>query len=125
MYWELCTITIAIMVLDFVSGYLNANIQKTVQSTKLREGLYHKGGYVCVIVLAQLLELAMRYADLSQIGIASQLPFTIMACLYIILTEICSILENVGEINPELGTRIYHIFGLDKLAPKNDNGNEH
>lgn len=120
MYWELCAITIAIMTLDFVSGYLKANIQKTVQSSKLREGLYHKGGYVCVIALAQILEVAMRYVDLSQIGITSQLPFTIMACLYIILTEICSILENVGEINPELGTKIYHIFGLNKLTPKND-----
>lgn len=125
MPYQLFMCTLAFIILDFISGYVNAAIHNTVSSHKLREGLYHKGGYVIAIACAQLLEIAGQYADMLQYGIKLQLPLVIVTCSYVILTECCSVIENVGKINPQLRAELYRIFGLDKLAPKDDNDDEH
>ena len=125
MPYQLLVCTLAFIVLDFVSGYINAAIHNQVSSSKLREGLYHKGGYIIAITCAQLLEIASQYANLAQYGVKLQLPLVIITCSYVILTECSSVIENIGQMNPQLRTQLYNIFGLDKLAPKDDNGDGH
>ena len=92
-------ITCAFMLADIVSGFLKAWQAHDIKSQALRNGLYHKSAFLGVIGLAQLTELA---ADKIP-EIEFDLPITGAICAYIILTEIVSVLENLRDINPDIG----------------------
>lgn len=90
-------IALGFIVLDFITGLIKALKQKTFTSTKMREGLYHKVGFLLTIGFGYLVDFAQGFIDL---GIT--LPIKGIFCIYIILAEIGSIIENLGEINPEI-----------------------
>lgn len=90
-------ITTAFILLDLVTGLINAFKQKTFCSSVMREGLFHKIGSAICIALGVLGDFAQKYID---IGI--EIPLTITICTYIILMEIGSIIENACSINPNL-----------------------
>ena len=92
-------ITCAFMLADIISGFLKAWKSHDIKSRALREGLFHKAAFLGVIGLAQLTELA---ADKIP-EIEFDLPITGAICAYIILTEIVSVLENLRDINPDIG----------------------
>lgn len=92
-------ITCAFMLADIISGVLKAWHAHDVKSKALRNGLYHKSAFLGVIGLAQLVELA---AD-KMPEIELNLPLTGAICAYVVLTEIVSILENLRDINPDIG----------------------
>lgn len=91
---------------DLLTGIIKAIENRNVSSTVMREGLLHKCAFVLVIVLAIMCEAAMTHLDL---GIT--VPLVAPVCVYIVLTEIASILENIAEINPELkGSKVFALF---------------
>lgn len=92
-------ITCMFMLADIASGFLKAWRAHDIKSRALREGLFHKSAFIGVIALAQLTELAA--AKIPQIEL--NLPITGGICAYIILTEIVSVLENLRDINPDIG----------------------
>lgn len=113
----LCTVAILI-VFDYVSGLLKAVMQHDVSSTKMRDGLWHKCGFVLVMALAEIIERGQAFLDL---GFA--VPLVVPAAVYISLTEISSILENLSEINPEIaGSPLLQLFrpkeGANESTPK-------
>lgn len=109
-HYQLLLCTMLIIVLDLVSGILKAAKKHSLKSGKLREGLYHKGAYVLAIALAYAIELACNYFDLG-----FTLPLVTPALCYISLTDVTSVLENVGEINPDLAaTSFLQIFASTK-----------
>lgn len=85
----------AFILMDCVSGYTKAVMNKSVSSKKMREGLFHKFGFILAIALSVLIDYAQTLIDL---GVT--IPLTTGICAYIILTEIVSICENIKEINP-------------------------
>lgn len=92
-------ITCAFMLADIISGVLKAWHAHDVKSKALRNGLYHKAAFLGLIGLSQLTELA---ADkIPEIELS--LPITSAICAYIVLTEIVSVLENLRDINPDIG----------------------
>ncbi len=94
---------------DFVSGAVSAMAQHEWSSSKMRQGLYHKFGSIILIFIAYLIDYTQRYADL---GI--NVPVASAICVYIILMELGSVLENVGKINPQLlPARIRNILGIN------------
>lgn len=95
--WFVVVSALLFVCFDFLTGIIKAIVNKNVSSTIMREGLLHKSAFVLVIVLAIMCEAAMEHLDL---GIA--VPLLAPVCVYIILTEVASILENIAEINPEL-----------------------
>lgn len=95
--WYAIVITFCFIGLDFVSGFAQAVSNKKVSSEKLRKGLFHKCGFMLVIVLGVLCEVSMQFIDLG-----FDFPICIAVCGYIILTELVSILENIGKLAPEL-----------------------
>lgn len=92
-------ITCMFMLADIASGFLKAWRAHDIKSRALREGLFHKSAFIGVIALAQLTELAA--AKIPQIEL--NLPITGGICAYIILAEIVSVLENLRDINPDIG----------------------
>ena len=85
------------IVMDYATGLLKALKNHDVSSVKMREGLYHKGAYIVVMALAEVIEHAQQVIDLG-----FSVPIVVPAAVYITLTETASIIENLGEINPEL-----------------------
>lgn len=90
-------ITGAFIAVDIISGVLKAFTTKSWNSSIMRQGLFHKMGFILIIVLALLCDYGQVYLDL---GFA--IPITKPVLIYIIVTEIGSIIENVSFINPEL-----------------------
>lgn len=90
-------IALAFILLDFLTGIIKALKNKEFTSTKMREGLYHKIGFILTVGFGYLVDFAQGYVD---IGVT--LPIKEVFSIYIIVAEIGSIIENLGEINPNV-----------------------
>lgn len=90
-------ISLAFMLIDVATGVLKAVKGKDLNSTKAREGIYKKASFILFIAFGYLSEFAMHYVDLG-----FTFPAGGTVCLLVILTEAISVLENLGDINPEL-----------------------
>lgn len=88
---------LALIVIDYISGFVKAAMRHDVSSEKMREGLYHKAAYLLVIIVAEIIQHAQEYVNFGL-----DVPLVVPACVYIALTELVSIIENIGEINPEI-----------------------
>ena len=95
--WIPCAIAGVFIVFDYISGLCKAFATKNVDSTIMRQGLWHKFSYVLIVTLAMMIEMGMRYLDFG-----FEIPLVVPACAYIVITEVASILENIVEINPSL-----------------------
>ena len=85
------------MLLDVVTGLVKSFKEKVYTSTIMREGLYHKCGYILCILLVTIVDYSQGYVDLGV-----NVPLIETVCGYIMLNEIGSITENLALINPEL-----------------------
>lgn len=83
--------------LDFLTGLVKAFKDKSFNSTIMREGLYHKCGSVLWVVFGVLVDYSQQFMDL---GVS--VPVASAICVYIVLMECGSIVENLSVINPEL-----------------------
>lgn len=106
-----------LMVLDYFTGVLKALKQHDLQSSKMRDGLWHKLGFACALLLGEALDLASSHVSLPFAG--AILP---AVAVYIIVTEVTSILENLKEISPELSaSKFLDIFqGTPTVEKKED-----
>ena len=97
----LALIWIASMILDYATGTFSALSNGEWTSAKAREGLFHKGGMLAVVIAAILLDLLIR--TIQHTGIVS-FPFTYSAVLMpvvmagYIVTEIGSSIENAAAM---------------------------
>lgn len=104
------------ILLDVLSGVTQAVKNKTLSSETMRQGIYHKLGYVLIIALASLCEYGVLYLDLG-----FETPLVIPCSVMICLTESLSIVENIERINPELSdTSIFSLLSSNKNRRKND-----
>lgn len=111
-------IVFLLVLIDYVTGVINAIMHGELSSEKMRQGLGHKFTYLAVICVALIVEYGSDYINL---GI--ELPVFLPVCTGICLIEITSIMENCVKINPELsGSNILDIFSIDKK--KENNGKE-
>ena len=98
--WVMC------MTIDYLTGYAAAMKAGEWSSTVARDGLWHKGGCIVVVVVAVILDCLVEYL-LTHIP-SITLPFTYsmflagLVLVWYILMELGSIIENVGK----MGTRI-------------------
>ena len=90
-------ISLAFMLIDVATGVLKAVKNKELSSTKAREGIYKKTSFIIFIAFGYLAEFAMNYVDLG-----FNFPAGTTVCMLVIVTEAISVLENLGQINPEL-----------------------
>ena len=103
-------IVFLLVLIDYVTGVINAVMHGKLSSKKMREGLGHKFTYLAVICVALIVEYGSDYINL---GI--ELPVFIPVCAGICLTEITSIVENCVKINPELSSsNILNIFNINE-----------
>ena len=109
MDWHITAFTLGFIAMDLLTGFAQAVANKTLNSTKMRNGLWHKSGFMLTMLLAALIEWSMQYIDLG-----FTLPLFVPVCMFIMLTEIVSIFENICELSPELaGSKLAQLFKID------------
>lgn len=96
LFYEILAVLVFVIT-DYVTGIVGAIMHKNLSSTKMREGLGHKFTYLCVFFMAWFIDFEMGHID---IGFHSTLTPIVTAG--IVLIELSSIIENIGEINPEI-----------------------
>lgn len=110
-------IVFLLILIDYISGVVNAIMHGELSSKKMRQGLGHKSAYLAIICVALIVEYGSDYINLG-IG----LPVFIPVCVGICLIEITSIMENCVKINPDLkDSNILNIFNIDR---KENDGKE-
>ena len=111
------TIVALFIIMDIASGIAQAVANHTLSSEKMRRGIYHKLGYIMVIALAILCEYATMHLDLGFTA-----PLITPCVVMISLTEIVSIIENIQNLNPEIGDiGVFQLFANNKKRRKDDN----
>lgn len=85
-YWILL-LPLALMTADIVTGWIQASINNTWDSTKMRVGLFRKSGELLVVIVAYVI-----YAAIS-------LPVDVPAFVasYIVIMEVISVFENLDQ----------------------------
>lgn len=104
-------IVFLLVLIDYVTGVVNAIMHNELSSEKMRQGLGHKFAYLAIICVALIVEYGSDYINL---GVA--LPVFIPVCGGICLIEITSIMENCVKINPELSSS--NILDIFSTTPK-------
>ena len=94
--WVLC------FTMDYITGSLAAFRKGIWDSTVAREGLWHKGAMITVVLVAGLFDLSIK-AITASVGIA--LPFDVfilpLVLSWYIITELGSVLENAIKMGAQ------------------------
>lgn len=94
-----CSIVIALIfnALDLLTGIISAVKNKDLKSSKLRDGLFKKVGFIFCYFLALLID-----TDGHLVGFDLGVSILPIIILYVCTTETVSIIENICVINPDL-----------------------
>ena len=86
------------MAMDVVTGFTGAVVTRTVSSTRMREGIGHKAMLVLLIVLAVLVQtFSLHIGDMGW-----SIPLIVPVCVYIVVMEVASVVENCVTAYPDL-----------------------
>jgi toxin secretion/phage lysis holin len=97
--------------LDLVTGIITAVKNHEIQSSKLRDGLFKKVGFLLCYFVAWLID-----TQGSLIGFNLTTPILPIIITYVCLTELVSILENISKINPDiLPDKLMELFHINSL----------
>lgn len=108
-YWTLI-IPAVLMALDILTGVTEAWKTGHLKSYKMREGLSHKAGELCILLIGELFTYGLQ---LSQI-------FMVFVSFYIILMELISIAENIEKLGIWLPKFIKNAFRNAKEKLENE-----
>lgn len=90
-------IAFAFIVLDYITGLCKAWATEAFSSRIMRVGLWHKLALVFAMTVGWLADYAQTIVD---IGIAA--PVGDAICVYIVIMELVSSVENIGVMNPDI-----------------------
>lgn len=77
-----------LMVIDFLTGLIDACLRGHLKSFKMRDGLNHKAGELSILLVGEMITYGMNLPLIYMKGIS----------LYIMLMEIVSICENLDRM---------------------------
>ena len=90
-FWQLGA-TLVFMLGDIISGVVSAVILKNLDSQKMREGLLRKILLILIVILSFVIQFAFKVDFISK-----------SVCIYIIVMELISIMENLKKAGIDLG----------------------
>lgn len=106
-------VVLVFIALDVVTGIAKAFATTGFNSSIMRQGFFHKLGEILAVTLTLIADIG-----LPEIGVSLDVQLSGMCCVYLVLMEIGSIVENIGAINPDLVGPLNKIFS--KLRGDND-----
>lgn len=105
---EAIIVALSLNLFDLVSGFIGAIKNKDIKSSKLRDGMFKKVGFIFCYVLAHILD-----SEGNVIGFSVGVKLLPIIITYVCITEVVSILENISKINsdlmPETLKDLFHI----------------
>lgn len=111
-------VVLACIFLDVVSGLVKALKNGEFSSSRMRKGLYNKVAVIIVLLLAWVAQIGFDMMILPQEYESLQTVLSIVfpaVGVYLVLMEAGSVLENAGEIVPELkNKKLWALFGIDE-----------
>lgn len=96
-YWIILLPLILIGV-DIVTGWIQASVNGTWDSTKMRKGLFRKSGELLIIIVA--------YVIYEAIALPVDVPVFISG--YVVIMEILSVLENLDQAGVPIPVWLTH-----------------
>ncbi len=110
-YW-IILLPLILIGADIITGWIQASVNGTWDSTKMRKGLYRKTGELLTILVAYAIQEAVT------------LSIDITACIsaYVIIMELLSIIENLDQAGIPVPTFVRSKLG--KVAKEIDEGEE-
>lgn len=99
----LAVIWVAAMALDYLSGTAAACKEGDWASARAREGLWHKGGMLLVVLTAALTDVAVAMAA-ANLGLGARWSGLVLPLVlaWYILTELGSVLENAVKLGAKV-----------------------
>lgn len=94
---------------DSVIGLISAVKEKDLQSTKLRDGIFKKIGFLICYFLALMID---TYG--SEVGFILDIKLLPIIISFVCLTEVVSIIENLAKITGILPAKLLSIFHISK-----------
>lgn len=85
-YWTLL-LPIIMMGADVLTGWIQASVNGTWDSTKMRKGLFRKSGEIVILVLSYV----------TQIAIALPINIFMFISIYVCVMEVLSVIENLDQ----------------------------
>ena len=107
--YNLLLVTLVFIVMDVIMGLVKALETKSFKSLKMREGLFHKLGEILCVVFGMVCEMSFPV-----VGITVKLPIVSTICIYIIIMETGSIVENLAAISPNIKALLVKVFNAYK-----------
>lgn len=94
---EAIVVALSLNLFDLISGFVGAIKNKDIKSSKLRDGMFKKVGFIFCYVLAYILD-----TEGNAIGFSVGVKLLPIIITYVCVTEVVSILENISNINSDL-----------------------
>ena len=96
-------VLVAVMLLDYVTGMISAKRSGEISSRVGVMGILKKVGYLALVAVGIVVDYLITTA-LVQIGLSIQINycFGMIVTIWLIINELISILENLGELNVPL-----------------------
>ena len=118
------TCLIASMVLDWITGCASAKINEGGLSSKAAiKGGIKKLMYIAAVGIGIIVDTLLHYGLVSaEIKLSFSLPFTMIIMLYLVFTELVSLIENLTEMGLKLPGFILSI--VQKAKDEIDKGNK-
>lgn len=89
--WQIIT-PLIFSVSDIITGYIQAIINKNVESSVMRTGLLRKCLLIVVLILSEVIQFAFNLPYISSI-----------ISIYIVIMELMSIIENLTKAGLDFG----------------------
>lgn len=93
-------VLVAVMLIDYVTGMAGASYTGKLNSRVGVMGIVKKAGYIALVAVGMVVDYLISSA-LVNIGINIQITycFGMIITIWLIINELISILENLGELN--------------------------
>lgn len=114
----LALIWVGCMAVDFVSGTAAACKDGEWSSTIAREGIFHKGGMLLVVIVAAITDAAIRLAvqSIPSFGIEYKAVILPVVLVWYIFTELGSIVENAAAMGANVPEKLTKLLAAGKAA---------
>ena len=100
---------------DLVTGILSAIKEKNLQSSKLRDGIFKKGGFIICYFLALMIDM---YG--SEVGFNLTVELLPIVLGFVCLTEVISIIENISKMTDILPDKLLSLFHVTSKGENDD-----
>lgn len=108
----LWAVVLVFIALDVALGTFKGWMTHTLSSSKARDGIMHKMGFVGAMLLSTLIDVVQGLSIGAQLGFT--VPVSLLCAAMVVMCEVMSICEHIKELNPEVDLKFLEHFGSNE-----------